>query len=107
EKGTGESAVAAVILRQFGAEQKILNQGENPVRDIFPPGHPAAQRAPAEDARGKDAGEKTAPDEHRHRGDERRSVLVVGVDHDHDVRAGGEGESVTGLLITAVAAVLT
>ena len=50
KKGTGESAVAAVILRQFGAEQKILNQGENPVRDIFPPGHPAAQRAPAEDA---------------------------------------------------------
>ena len=38
--------------------------------------------------------------------DDRRVVLVVGVDHDDDVRAALEGRPVAGLLVAAVAAVL-
>ncbi len=45
-------------------------------------------------------------DHRNHRRQKLRRVLVIGMDHHHDVRAGGERETITGLLIPTVARVL-
>ena len=95
-----------MILRQLGTEEDVLRERQQTITDVLPQRHPAGQGAPAEDARAEDDRIETARNERRHRGDQTRRVLVVGVDHDHDVRPLFEREPVAGLLISAITGVL-
>jgi len=38
--------------------------------------------------------------------EEAAGVLIIGVNHHHDVSAGGESETITGLLVASVTAIL-
>jgi hypothetical protein len=83
----------------------FFDEGEGAVRHVFPPGHAAAQRLTAEDARAEHAGIEAACNHRRHRGDELGRVLVVGVDHDDHVGILLKRDAVAVLLVRAVAAV--
>src|SRR5581483_3244549 len=101
-----EGAVPRVVLRELRAEEKVLHERQHPVPHVPPPRHPALERASPEDPRAEDGRIETARDQPRHRRDELRRVLVVGVHHDDDVGAFLEREPVAGLLVRTVAAVL-
>lgn len=99
-------AVAGVVLAELLAHQDVLGEGEQPVGDVLVQGHAALERAAAEDARAEDHGVYAIAD-HRHHGrDELGGVLVVGVQHHHDVGAQLQGLVVAAFLVAAVAGVL-
>src|SRR5207249_9024107 len=88
-----------------GTEQNVLNQGKETIGNIFPPRHAAAKRSSAQDPGGQHTRVKSARDHGGHRWNQRRSVLVIGMEHDYDVSSGGEGETVARFLVAAVTAV--
>ena len=94
-----------MIFGKFRPDHEILDKSEKSVRDIFPPRHPAIERAASKNSRTKDARIKPARDEGRHRGKKLRRVLVIGMNHNDDVGVGRERETVTGFLIATVTAV--
>ena len=94
-----------MVLGKLGAEEKILHERKEPIRDIFPLRHSAPQRAAAENPRCKHTWIKAARDQRSHRRNELRRVLIVRMNHDDDVCSGSKRETVTGLLIRAIAAV--
>src|SRR6266851_7228347 len=106
EKAARKGAIAGVVLRQFVPEQQIFDSRQDAVGNVFPDRHPAGQRADAEDARAQHHVEMSAGDHPRHGRHQPRRVLVVGVDHHHDVRPAPQRLGVAGLLVPAVAAVL-
>ena len=105
EQPPAVGAQARVVLGQMEPEGHVLDAGQEPVRDVLPLRHAARERVAQEPAAQHQV--RLAGDD---RGDERRDargvVLVVGVEHHHDVGAGLQRPVVAGLLVPAVAAVL-
>jgi len=84
-----------------------LKESQEAVGDVFVAGHAALQSGNTEDA-GAQGGVIFRVSDHADEGNEQtRGVLVVGMDHDDDIRAATEGLAVTGLLVTAVAEILS
>src|ERR1019366_5467680 len=100
-----EVAVAGVILGQLDAQEQVLKSGEQAVGDVFVKWHASAQRGAANDAGTENDVIDTVGDHARHGGYEQRCVLIIGMDHDDDVGAGGQSFAVAGLLIAAIAVV--
>src|SRR5204863_7270918 len=67
EQTSGKGAISGVIFRQLRADHKILDEGEEAVRDIFPPRHSAIERAAAQNARSEHARIQSARNQRRHR----------------------------------------
>ena len=85
---------------------KFLEHRQQTVKYVFIDGHAAAKSFPARaDAVAADHVADVVCNEARHDRHEARVVLVIGVDHDHDVRALLERLGVAGLLVAAVALV--
>ncbi len=101
----GEGAEAGVVLGELDAEEEVLKCGEQAVGDVLVERHSALERACAENARAEDHVVDAAGDHAGHGGDEEGRVLVVGMNHDDDVGAGGERFAIAGLLIAAVAVI--
>jgi len=102
----GEGAVPGMVFRELVAKEQVLHEGEGAVRHVLPRRHPPLHRPSPEDAGAKHAVEVTTRDHRRHGRKEARRVLVVRVEHDHDVRASGQRLAVAGLLVAAIPAVL-
>jgi hypothetical protein len=102
-----EGAIARMELGEPEPERLVLDAREEAVGEVLPPGHPlldgrtAALEPRAEHKVGLPLHDGL--DDLRHQG---RVVLIVRMDHDHDVGAGPERLRVTGLLVGAVAVVL-
>ena len=99
-------AVAGVVFAELLPHQDVLREGEHTVGHVLVQGHAALQRAAAQDARAEDHGVYALADYRNHGRDELRGVLVVGVQHHHDVPAQLQGLVVAALLVAAIAAVL-
>ena len=99
----GEGPEAGVILGEFGPQQQILKQGEEAVEEIFVRRHAPLPGLAAQDA-GADgclvfaAGHQTGQGR-----DDFGRVLVIGMQHDHDVGRGFQSLGVAGLLVAAIA----
>ncbi len=72
-------AVTRVIFAELAAHQQVLECREQPVGNIFVARHAAGESAAAEDSRGEDGVIMAGRDHPRHRGDEPRRILVIGV----------------------------
>ena len=105
EDGAAPATVAGVVLGDFLREQDVFSQGEEAVGEVFVDGHAADEGSLAKDAGIEHVVELVVGDHGGHGGDEARSVLVVGVEHDDDVGSTGEGDGVAGFLVAAVATV--
>ena len=96
-------AITGVIFRQLRSHQNVLRDSQEPIGDVLPPGHAAAQCEPTQDARSHHKIVELVRD---HAGQGRyqlRSILIVGVDHNHDICAAFERQPVAGFLIATVA----
>src|SRR5664279_3187901 len=100
-----ERPIAGVILRELYAQKQVLEGCQKAVGDVLVQRHAAMQRLTAYDSR---------PQHHvvhvvsHHAGqgrDEQWRVLIIRVDHDHDIGACREGFPIAGLLVPAVAKV--
>ena len=87
EHAARERAIAGVEFRQLRAEQQVLQRGQHAVRDVLVARHAAGERGVAEDARADHDVVDVRRDHRRHRGDQPRLVLVIGMQHDDDVGA--------------------
>src|SRR6266496_2710579 len=97
--------MAGVVLGKLGAEEKILHERKEPIRDVFPPRHSAPQRAAAENPRRKYTWIKAARDRRRHCRDELGCVLIVRMNHDDNACSGSKREALASLLLRPVAQV--
>ena len=95
-----------MILRQFLVEQDVLRECQKTIRDVFVQRHAAFECTIAEDPTAEHHGIHLIANDARHRMDEVRGVLIVGMQHDHDIRPEFEGFSVTALLVSTIALVL-
>src|ERR1019366_3132550 len=100
-----ESAIAGVILRQLDPQEKVFKSGEQPGGNVLVKGHASAQGGAANDAGTENDVIDAVGNHARHRRCQKRRVLIVGMDHDDDVGAGGQCFAVAGLLIAAIAVV--
>ena len=100
-----EGTVAGVELGERQTERAIFCAREEAVRDVLPPGHPLGQRRAALQPRAEHYVGLPTDDRFDDLRNQPRIVLVVRVDHDHDVRPGAQRFRVAGLLVRAVAVV--
>src|ERR1700728_2174006 len=100
-----EGAVSRMVLGEFHSQKKILERGKEPVRNVFVNGHAAAQGPAPNDARTQHDVIYIVGDHARHRRNQQRRVLVIGMKHDDDVGAGGQSFAIAGLLVASVAVV--
>ena len=105
EQMPGVGAEARVVLGEAQAEDGVLEGGQEAVADVLPARHPARERV-AQEAAAEHEVDLAAQDRLDEGRDPRGVVLVVGVEHDHDVGARLQRRVVAGLLVAAVAAVL-
>lgn len=95
-----------MVLRELLPEEEVLYACEESVGDVLVARHTSLQAVVAEDAGGDDHIVYPRGQHEGHGGEELRGVLVVGVEHDDDVRLEREGCIVAGFLVRAVPAVL-
>ena len=100
-------AVAGMKIRHVLAEHQIFYGGKQAVENIFIGRHAAGERfMPGPDARAQDDIADTDIQKPEDIGNQAAVVLVVGVDHDDNVRAPLERLRVAGFLVSPVAAVV-
>lgn len=96
-----------VEVTQVLPEGDILDQRQAAIGDVLPSRHSTGQRfVPGPDARPHDKVASSQSDDFDGHGDGATVILVIGVDHDHDIGAVLKGVPVTRLLVTTVAEVL-
>ena len=101
-----KGAKAGVIFRELGAEHQILEQGQRPVGGVLVQRHAARERIAAQDARAERDIVMPGGDLRRHRDNQSRRILVVGMDHHDYFAAAAQRLSVAGLLVASITAVL-
>ncbi len=94
-----------MVLGQVQAEREILDGRQEPVAEVLPAWHPTGQWI-AQEATAKHEVAAAGHDGRDEVRDPGRVVLVVGVEHDHDVGAGVQRRVVARLLVAAIATVL-
>ena len=95
-----------VVLGEVEVERRVLDGRQEDVREVLPLRHAALDRAAAEHPAPEHRVDLPVGDRLDQVVEDRRVVLVVGVDHDDDVGPAREGGRVAGLLVPAVAPVL-
>ena len=95
-------AVAGVVLGEFLSEQQVLDEREDAVRHVLVDGHPSGHGVLREDARPEAHIIHARCDHRGHGRHEARLVLVIGMEHDHDVGPALEGDVVTTFLIATI-----
>src|SRR5690606_30872398 len=82
-----ESPVAGVVFAEFFTEHNVFKQGQQTVENVLIKRHPAFQGAVAQDAGSQYYRIQVACNNIGHRGNEQGRVLVIRMQHDHDVCA--------------------
>ena len=101
-----EGPIAGMKLGQLEAEGEVLHAGEETVGDVLPPRHALLDHRPsALEPRAEHEVRVRAQDRLDDLRDQRGVVLVIRVDHHHDIAARPERLGVAGLLVGAVAVV--
>src|ERR1035438_3830231 len=100
-----ECAKAGVVFRQLDAQKEILKGGEESVGDVLIERHSALEGATAENAGAEDHVVDAACDHACHGWNKGGRVLVVRMDHHHDVGTCGQSLAIAGLLVAAIAVV--
>ena len=80
-------AETRVVLGEVEVERRVLDGGQEDVREVLPLRHPALERAPPEHPAAEHRIFLSARDRADELGEDGRVVLVIGVHHDADVRA--------------------
>ena len=91
-----------MVFRKLRPQEQILKRGQKPIGHILVQRHSAPERAPSDDSGTQDHIVDAGGHHPGHGRDQERRVLVVGVDHHHDVGAGGECLAVTSLLVATI-----
>ena len=92
---------------RLGAQDPVLDRGQEAVGDELVERHPAPERRTGlGEARAEDQVGTALDDRRDHPRDDFGLVLAVGVEHDHDVSPALERLQITGLLVPAVADVV-
>ncbi len=94
-----------MIFGELDAQEQIFKGGQQAVGYVFVEGHAATQGCASDNSGAEDYVVDSVGDHAGHGRDQERRVLVVGVDHDDYVGAGGQGFAITGLLVPSVAVV--
>jgi len=97
--------VAGVVFREFEPHQQILASGKHTVKNVFVEGHAALERAGAQDSGGKHHRIQARIDQVHHRRYEFGCILVVGVQHHHNVGTPRKGGVETRFLVAPIAPV--
>ena len=100
-----KGAVARVVLGQLLPDQQVLDRGQGAVGDVLVQRHTTGQRTTAQNARAQRHVVQAAGDAVCQRGHQPRRVLVVRVNHDHDVGAATQGCGVASLLVCSIATI--
>src|SRR5436190_21855655 len=85
EHRSAESTKTGVVFRQLIAEQDILNERQKAVRYVFIKRHAASKSSAAKYSRCNNSVVLAISDHSDHRNDQMRRILVIGMDHNHDV----------------------
>lgn len=99
-------AVTGVIFREFLIDQNVLSKRQATVENVLVHGHSSTQRAFAENAGTEYHREHIIGNEVRHGMNELRRVLVIGMQHDDNVRTDFQRFVVARFLVAAVSLVL-
>lgn len=91
-----------MVFREFGAKQPVFHQGEHTVAEILVQRHAALQGPAGQNTRAQDHVVGAVRDHGAHGAQELGRVLVVRVEHDHDVGLLLQGQPVAGFLVAAV-----
>ena len=94
-----------MVLGQIDQESRVLDRRQENVAEVLPLRHPALDRPAPEHPAPEDRVAAPLEEGLDQVWYDRRIVLVVGMDHHHDIRAALEGRPVAGLLVSAVSAV--
>src|SRR5208282_2517064 len=105
EHGAAERPVSGVIFRQLRAQTSVFEKRQKSVGNVFPQRHTTLPRLPSQNARAQHHVIDAKSDHARHGGYEQRRVLIIGMDHEDHVGAGGQSFAIAGLLIAAIAVV--
>ncbi len=98
-------AVTGVVFGEFLSEQDVLDQRQNPIRHIFIDRHSACNRILCQDSR-RQAHIIHAGGDHRGHGrHEFGLILVIGMQHHHNIRPARQRDVVTTFLIRAISLV--
>src|SRR5664279_5458080 len=100
-----ERPIAGVILGELYAQEQVLEGRQKAVGDVLVQRHAAMQRLAAYDSRPQHHVVHVIGHHACQGGDEQRRVLIIRVDHDDYVGAGGQGLAVASLLVSAIAKV--
>ena len=95
-----------MVLGEVEVERRVLDGREEDVREVLPLRHAALEGAAAEHPAPEHRVDLPLGDRLDQVVEDRRVVLVVGVDHDDDVGPARERRRVAGLLVPAVSPVL-
>ena len=82
-----------------------MKGGKDAVGEIFVNRHAALECTTTKDARAQNHVIDATGDHSRHGGHKGRRVLVIGMNHHHDVSSRSEGLAIAGLLIPAIAVI--
>jgi len=100
-----KTPVPRMVFRKLYAEQQIFHQRQPPVGDVFVNRHPPLQRATPQNPRGQHRVELTGCQHRRHRRNQPRRVLIIRMQHHHDIRTPRQRRRVARLLVAAIAPV--
>ena len=95
-----------MIFRKMLSKRDVLYQCQEPVGDVLPYGHAAGQRPTAQHAGSQHQVRFAGDDGCNHLRYQGRIILVIRVQHDHDIRVTAQCLNVAALLVTAVPLVL-
>ena len=98
-------AKTSVVLRELVTDDEVLEQRQDPVRDVLPHRHATRSWVLREDPRAEDEVVVAVGDHRRHRGDQARRVLVVRMEHHDDVGTALKCGVIAGLLVPPVSLV--
>lgn len=91
-----------MIFREIHVEDRVLEGCEKNIGQVLPLGHSAFERPPAQHSRPEHSIAFFVEERQDKLGDDFGVVLVIGMDHNHDVAAELESFPVAGFLVGSV-----
>src|SRR4030042_4521498 len=91
-----------MVFSEIHVESRVLQGGQKDVPQVLPFGHAALKGLSAQHPRSKDGVTLVVKQRRDELGDDGRVILMVGMDHDHDIAAELERLAVAGLLVAAI-----
>jgi hypothetical protein len=106
EHFAGKGPVTGMVFGEFGADENVLTQRQDAVKDVFIPWHSAFQRPATKDPGTKYHRIEIECNEVRHGVDQPWGILIIRMKHDHDIGIHFEGFVVARFLVSAITCIV-